>query len=193
MNNIKKESFQSIEDQKILKENCIKNIIFREYDKIDDKYIATNKFYISCEVDCNKIEFKEIDINSFNKKNNTKIIPYENNNLYVIVNNKYLNNTLQKKEYIDLILITNVSFTIDETHINKNDLLKKFINNDSSIDEKIIEDIYYNKDFAKKIKLNIPKKLSELSNKNILKKYLFKVNLIELNQSFYQEDNKLYL
>jgi hypothetical protein len=193
MNNIKKESFQSIEDQKVLKENYIKNIIFREYDKIDDKYIATNKFYISCEVDCDRYEFREIDINSFNKKNNTKIIPYENNDLYVIVNNKYLNNTLQKKEYIDLILITNVSFTIDETHINKNDLLKKFINNDSSIDEKIIEDIYYNKDFAKKIKLNIPKKSSELSNKNILKKYLFKLNLIELNQSFYQEDNKLYI
>lgn len=54
-----------------------------------------------------------------------------------------------KKEYIDLIIIKNISFTLNEVQINKNDLLKKFINNDSNIDEKLIEDIYYNKDFSK--------------------------------------------
>jgi hypothetical protein len=195
MNNIKPTLFHSTEDQKILKKNNIKNNIFREFNKIKDKYVATNNFYISCEVDDNKYEFKEVEINSLYEKSYIKIIPYsENNNLYITVNNKYLNNALQKKEYIDLILVKNISFTINDTEINKNDLLKKFINNDSNIDDKLIEDIYYNKDFSKKIKLNIPINYNNsFENKNIIKKYLFKINLIELNQSFYQEDNKLIL
>jgi hypothetical protein len=190
MNHIKPTLFQSTEDQKIFKENNI----FREFEKIKDKYIAKNNFYISCEVDSDMYEFKEVDIISLYKKNDIKLIPYSDNNLYVIVDNKYLNNALQKKEYIDLIIIKNISFTLNEVQINKNDLLKKFINNDSNIDEKIIEDIYYNKDFSKKIKLNIPQKYNySIENKNISKKYFFKINLIELNQSFYQENNKLIL
>lgn len=190
MNHIKPTLFQSTEDQKIFKENNI----FREFEKIKDKYIAKNNFYISCEVDSDRYEFKEVDIISLYKKNDIKLIPYSNNNLYVMVDNKYLNNTLQKKEYIDLIIIKNISFTLNEVQINKNDLLKKFINNDSNIDEKIIEDIYYNKDFSKKIKLNIPQKYNySIENKNISKKYFFKINLIEINQSFYQENNKLIL
>ena len=187
MNNIKPTLFQSTDDQKILKENNI----FREFEKIKDKYKATNNFYISCDVDSDMYEFKKLDISSLYKKNDIKLIPYSNN-LYVMIDNKYLNNALQK-EYIDLIIIKNISFTLNEVQINKNDLLKKFINNDSNIDEKIIEDIYYNKDFSKEIKLNIPQKYNYSENKNILKKYFFKINLTEINQSFYQEDNKLIL
>ena len=83
---------------------------------------------------------------------------------------------------------------MNETHINKNDLLKKFIYTDSNIDEKIIEDIYYNKDFSKRIKLSIPNKNNILNeNKNIIKKYLFKLNLVESNQSFYQVDYKTHV
>jgi hypothetical protein len=186
MNHLKNTSFQSTEDQKILKKISLKNTIFREYDKIKDKYIATNKFYISCEVDDDKYEFNEFEIESFNIKNNIKFIPDpNNNNLYLIDN---------KNESINLILISNISFTLNEIQINKNDLLKKFINNDSNIDENIIEDIYYNDFFSKKIQLNIPNKYNNyLNNKDTIKKYLFKLNLIESNHIFYQADYKLFL
>ena len=155
--------------------------IYREFEKINDKYIATNNFFISCDNNLEDCEFEKIDINSLCKKNDIKFIPCSNNNdLYISINNTC------KEEYIDLILIKNVSFSIDELQINKNDLLKKFINNDSYKDEKIIEDIYYNKNFSKKIKLQIPVKNN--SYKNISKKYLFKINMFELNQSFYKRE-----
>jgi hypothetical protein len=170
-------------------ENNNNNIIFREFNKIKDKYIATNKFYISFKTNSNNYEFKEVDINLQPIKNFTKIIYNNNNNLYYIVNNSLIN--INNNDYIDLVLIKNISFTINDINIEKNDLLKRFIENDLNIDEKIIEDLYYNKDFSKKIKLNIPKNHYSFENKNFSKKYLFKINSIELNQSFYQEDKNL--
>jgi len=173
--------------------NYSTNNIFREFKRINDKYIALNKFYI-CITNNEKTEFKEIDINSMTDKDYIKITPFsENEDLYISIENKYINDILLKKEYIDLILITNISFTLNEINMDMDYLLKKFIKNDSNIDDKILEDIYYNKNFSKKIKLNLPKKYNySFENKNISKKYLFKVNLIELNQSFYQDDNNLF-
>jgi hypothetical protein len=177
--------FESSEDQKILKNNknniFSENIIFREFNKIKDKYIATNNFYISCEDDDNKCDFKNVDINLLSKNNRKKIFYSGDNNLY------YTIDTIEKKEYINLILISNISFSMNDIYINKDDLLKKFINNNYDIDENILEDIYYDKSFSKKIKLDIP------YNDNTLKKYLFKINSNEINQTFYQEDNKLFL
>ena len=62
---------------------------------------------------------------------------------------------------------------------------------DVEIDDNIIEDIYYNNEFAKKMNINLPDKY--MNQSNIEKKYLFKINMVELNQSFYQENNKLVL
>jgi hypothetical protein len=199
MNHIKHALFQSIDSRKKLRNNkntiFNKNSIFREFDKIKDLYVATDKFYISCEIDDNVYEFNEIDINSLHIKNYMKMIPYfKNDNFYVIDDDKVLDINSQELYCIDLILIKNVSFTINETQFNKNDLFKKFINNDSDIDDKLIEDIYYNNDFSEKINLDLPKKINySLENVNILKKYLFKVNLTESTQIFYQENNKLLL
>ena len=219
----------------------IKNYIFREFEKNKDKFIATNKFYISEEIDGGKMGFHSFDINE-------KIIPYsENENIYISLDNRvreieedlsdanfpesggscdvgfqpdthmteivesikkhknlriscdlhdsfsHLNSPTNKNKYIDLTLVSNISFTIDDININKNDIIQKFIENDSEIDEKLFEDLYYNKDFSNKINIELPKKYND---KKIIiegieadKKYLFKINFIELNCGFYEENN----
>ena len=154
----------------------LKNIIFREFEKKDDKFIAMNKFFISNEIEGGLIEFKGHNINE-------KLIQYSKNN------NIFINN----KTYVDLIIVSNISFSIDETNINKYELIHKFIENNSVIEDKIFEDLYFNKEFSKKINIELPKKYGKeniLDNIKINKKYLFKINFIELNRNISYE-NKL--
>lgn len=160
-----------------------KNFIFREYYKENDKFIAKNKFYVSDDFD-NDV-FLE-----FNSLNMEKIIPYsEKKDIYISTNK------LNFQNYINLILISNISFSLDDISINKYDLIKKMIENDAEINEKLFEDLYYNKDFSNKINLELPKKYD---NKNIIledieikKVYLFKINFIELNNNFEKENSYL--
>jgi len=149
--------------------------IFREFEKNNDKYIATNNFYISSDDEYGNIEYNLFNINSLNK------IVYSDN-LHINVRNN---------EYINLITLSNISFSLNDTDINKNYIINKFMESDVEIDDNIIEDIYYNNEFAKKMNINLPDKY--MNQSNIEKKYLFKINMVELNQSFYQENNKLVL
>ena len=160
-----------------------KDNIFREYYKENDKFIAKNKFYISEDVE-NGIFIE------FNSLNMEKIVPYSNKKDIYISTNK-----LNFENYINLILISNISFSLDDISINKHDLIKKIIENDAEINEKLFEDLYYNKDFSNKINLELPKKYN---NKNIIledieikKIYLFKINFIELNNNFEKENSFL--
>ena len=155
--------------------------IFREFEKNNDKYIATNNFYISSDDECGNIEYNLFNINSLNKIVNDKIIVYSDN-LHINVRNN---------EYINLITLSNISFSLNDIDINKNYIINKFMESDVEIDDNIIEDIYYNNEFAKKMNINLPDKY--MNQSNIEKKYLFKINMVELNQSFYQENNKLVL
>lgn len=155
--------------------------IFREFEKNNDKYIATNNFYISSDDECGNIEYNLFNINSLNKIVNDKIIVYSDN-LYINVRNN---------EYINLITLSNISFSLNDIDINKNYIINKFMESDVEIDDNIIEDIYYNNEFAKRMNINLPDKY--MNQSNIEKKYLFKINMVELNQSFYQENNKLVL
>lgn len=156
----------------------ISKYIFREFNKINDKYIATNKFFISSLNENGKTEY-----NLLNKNIYQQIIE-SSNNLYIHVHNNYNN-------YINLILISNISFSLNDININKSYIIKKSIEDDILIDDILLEDMYYNESFSKKINLNIPKQYN--TNINILTKYLFKINITEINQSFYQENNKLVL
>jgi hypothetical protein len=163
------------------------NFIYREFEKKNNEFIATSKFFISEEIN-DKIEFSVINIIDKNKTNQ-KIIPYENDNkIYILTNNNNNNNNITNKylynKYIDLILISNISFSIDELNINKKEILNKYLKNDTTIDEKILEDLYYNKDFSKKINIELPKKYGNkkyiLEDIEICKKYLFKIKFTEL-------------
>jgi hypothetical protein len=166
--------------------NNSKNHIFREYIKNNDKFIATEHFYISEEVDDEKLGFYKFE-NSNNYS--LKIIPFENNNIDIY----QLLKENQLEYYIDLILISNISFTLEDTQINKSDIIKKMIETDKFIDEKLFEDLYYNETFSKKINLELPINKFDINKKIVLedidikKIYLFKVHIVELNRNFYQE------
>ena len=186
-------------------QNCCNNFIYREFEKKNNQFIATNKFFISEEID-NKIEFTVINMinhnnhtnhTNHNNKNNQKIIPYENNdNIYILTNN-YTNNKYFNKKYIDLILISNISFSLDELNIHKKEILRKYSENDIDIDEKFLEDLYYTKDFANKINIELPKKYGNkkfiLEDIEINKKYLFKIKVNELPLNIYSENKELIL
>ena len=166
-----------------------KKLIYRKFLKIDDKFIATDKFYISEEIDDGKIAFihlnlDEIKLNS-NNNNSLKLLPYfENLDIYINSNNK---------KYIDLVVISNISFKIEETKINKRDLIKKFIISNNTIEEKLLEDLYYNNEFSKKINIELPEKYGNkkfiLEGNDLSKQYLFKIDFSELNFNLDQYNN----
>jgi len=170
--------------------------IFREYKKIDDNYLATNNFYVSDENNCDRLEFKSFDIKNLYQTNIVeKISLYENEqNIYILIKN-INNNTV--KEYIDLIVISNISFSLDEININKINLINKFISCDEIINEHLFVDLYYNENFSKKINLELPKKYNNkkiiLEDIDINKKYLFKISFNELIRNFNEEKNLSYL
>jgi hypothetical protein len=170
------------------KNKNLKNIIFRQFEKKRDKFIATNNFYMSEEVDDGKLEFNSFNTSKYFNKSNEKIVPYNENNIYLLLNNK-INNSLKK--YIDLTVISNISFSLEDININKSDIIKKMVESDDIIDEKILADLYFNEDFSKKINLELPKKYNNqkiiLEDINIDKIYLFKINLLELNRNFQEE------
>lgn len=189
-------TIQSIEDIIEIQSNSknkrknknLKNIIFRQFEKKKDKFIATNNFYMSEEVDDGKLEFNSFNTSNYFNKSNEKIVPYNENNVYLLVNNKN-NNSLKK--YIDLTVISNISFSLEDININKSDIIKRMVESDVIIDEKLLEDLYFNQDFSKKINLELPKKYNNqkiiLEDINIDKIYLFKINLLELNRNFEEE------
>jgi hypothetical protein len=174
----------SIEDTKKVKFN-IRNNIFREYYKVGDEYCAINKFYVSEDID-DKIVFRTFESNVLNESNE-KIIPFSEN-VYISTNSNF-------EKYIDLIVISNISFSLEDININKSEIIKKIMENDVVIDEKLFEDLYFNEEFSNKIDIQLPKKYNNkkiiLEDIDICKKYLFKINILELSRSFYQENNLL--
>jgi hypothetical protein len=153
--------FDSMED--------IKKTIYREYEKINNKFIAMDKFFISEEVDKNRFEY----IQFYSNKESERIIPVDNDSIYMSIDKSKLKN----KNLLDLIILSNVCFSLDENNINKNDIIKKYINsNDESNDSfnRLLEEIYYNNEFSNKINIELPSKY--INTTDLKKKYLFKVD-----------------
>jgi hypothetical protein len=169
--------------------NFSKKYIYREFEKKCEKFIATNNFFISEEIADGNVEYIQYDYHNINKK----MIPYFNNdNIYSYIN---YSNTLDEK-YYKLIVLSNIKFNIDETNINKSEIIKRFIDNDVAINEDFVEDIYCNDIFSNKINIKLPDKY-KFKNKNItLKesnipiKYLFRIELLELNSECVKEINE---
>ncbi len=168
-----------------------KNNIFREYLINNDSFIATNKFFISHENDNGMIEFRIFNVNSINEK----LTPYlSDTNIYISMKDPEKKSSyLNFYNYIDLVTISDITFSIDDIKIEKRTIIKKFIENDCEINDKLFEELYFNTDFSKKINIELPKKYNNkkifLENIDIEKKYLFKIDFIELNRNFYQENN----
>ena len=180
---------QSFEDINNQLSNQNRNNIYREYLLKNDSFIATNIFFLSETNDNGMIEFRIFDVNSITEK----LTPYlSDKNIYISMKDSN-KNSLNLDNYIDLITISDITFSIDDIKIEKRTIIKKFIENDCEIDDKLFEDLYYNTEFSKKINIELPKKYNNtkiiVENIDITKKYLFKIDFIELNRNFYQENN----
>jgi len=192
------QSFEDININLMDKNNKInkidKNIIFREYIKKNESFIATNKFYMSHEIDGGMIEFRICDLNSINEKITPYIYDLNDMNIYISMKDSM---SINFDNYIDLFTISDISFSIDDIKIEKKMIINKFIENDCDIDDKLFEELYFNNDFSKKIDIELPKKYNNkkviLKNMEIEKKFLFKINFLELNRNFCKENNIINL
>ena len=96
------------------------------------------------------------------------------------------------KKYIDLTVLHNISFSLEDININKSDIIKKFLDCDINVDDKLLSDIYYNEEFSKKINLELPNKYNKsiiLEDIVIDKIYLFKNKSFRINRNFESEYN----
>ncbi len=177
MKNIARKSIEDIND--------VKNYIFREFQKKEDNFIATNNFYTSEEIDNKKVQFNSMDTEE-------RIIPCANNDVYISIKNNIDEETdnFITKTYIDLILLSNITLTLDDIKINKTELIHKILSSDMTLEERLFEDLYFNEEFSNKINLELPKKYNDskiiIEDIEVHKKYLFKINILELNRTFYQ-------
>jgi len=194
MENNNKHSIEDIKKiySKTIKENQLverENFIFREYTKNKNKFIATHKFFISEEIGDGKVEFILINLKNYNsyypyKKMGEKIVHYHNN--------LYIHEEEQNKEYINLLVLSDISFSLNDEIINKNEIIKKFIENEGKCDiANFFEDMYYNEEFSKKINMDVPKSVEFNVEPSENKKYLFKIALAESSVSFFEESNSM--
>ena len=191
---ISQKSSISIDDiknvvKKITKNNNIlgKNEIYREFIKINDSFTATNNFFLSDEIENNKINFNKISLSKqkeslFNIGNN--IYEYNGPRIYNEEESYLL------KELVNLVIIGDIEFRIDEINIEKTEIFKRFIENEKEINEILFEDIYYNDSFSNKINIDVPKfKKALIEDNKIQKKYLFKIKINELSCCYSVESN----
>ena len=155
--------------------NMSKNIIFREYKKSGDAFIASKDFYTVSMKD-NRLCFQQLQ--------SSNCINEIDNQLYEFKGDRIYNNTSSyiEKKYVHLCVIQDIEFSIEDIHINKQELFKRFIENDIEINQELLEDIYYNQDFSRKINIDI-QKVSKQIEDNIEKHYLFRINLKELQSN----------
>ena len=191
--------------------NYTSNTIYREYDKQNnDIFIATDKYYISEKNEDSITEYIGFNFSkdySYNGGKHIKNIylPFINNFFETITqcddtelfishdayrtfnddNSSYIN-----KKYIDLVIVNNISFSLDEIKVNKRDIIQKTIMNDILIHDKLLEKLYFNDNFSKNISIKLPEKYNKLVFDNTINnKYLFKINFTELPLNYNNEIN----
>ena len=183
----------------------MENSIFREFKRDNDKFIGTDKYFISEEVENKKYEYLGFNFSKnylyngycklkgiyapYKKYFCEKMTPCkDDDNLYISLdanriykddNSSYLN-----KEYINLILVDDISLNLDENEITKRDIFKKIIENDLNVNDNFIKSLYDNnemeKNMNKDISLQIKNNNISLENMEINTKYLFKIHFSEL-------------
>lgn len=191
-------------------EKSIKNnvpFLFREYEKYNEQFHATNKYFLSEEIDDGKVVFigfdfsaikdlKESEDNKWmipflkslsNKKFIVEeIIPHSNmKNIYYSVKG---NSDYDQDMYLNLITIQNISFSYDEHTLKQKDIIKRFLYNDQEIDDSFLEDTYYNESFSKKVHLNLPIEFKQELTIDVNKRYLFRVHSIEIDSELGKEN-----
>lgn len=170
MNTLKKTLLNK--DNRQNSKNMNKNIIFREYKKNDEIFSASKNFYIVSTED-NRLCFKQLQSSNCINEVDNQLYEFKGERIYDEISS-YI-----EKKYIHLCVIQDIEFSMEDLHINKQELFKRFIENDIEINQELLEDIYYNQDFSKKINIDL-QKVSKQTEDTIEKHYLFKINLKEL-------------
>ena len=155
--------------------NMNKNIIFREYKKNGDVFIASKDFYTVSTED-NRLCFQQLQSSNCINEVDNQLYEFKGERIYNEISS-YI-----EKKYIHLCVIQDIEFSMEDLHINKQELFKRFIENDIEINQELLEDIYYNQDFSKKINIDL-QKVSKQIEDTIEKHYLFRINLKELQCS----------
>lgn len=143
--------------------------IFREYVKENNKFVATNNYFVSDNDSDSKYIKTQGNSNEkyIEKKNNRYVIHYE-------INYKDSEIISETKE-VDLILIKNIDLEMNNETIDIKKLIKsnEINNNDCDL---LLQDLYFNTFYYDKFDIKI-------NNKNITnsKKYLFKIKKGEIN------------
>lgn len=147
--------------------------IFREYEKNNNKFLATNNFFISEHFDDNSNDEKYIKILG---NNNEKYIEKYEDTYFVYYNVDYNDKEVIKEiKEINLMVIKNLNIEINNYDID----IKKLIKNNeiSNLEcDKLIEDFYFSPYYINKFNISNTSKLN--LNK---KKYIFKIKRGEIN------------
>ncbi len=186
--------------------------LFREYEKYNEQFYATNKYFLSEEIDDGKIVFIGFDFsviqNLKESEDNNWMVPFlksMSNKKFVVeeilphatMKNVYYSksrtqNSSTENPYLNLITIQNISFSYDEHTLQQKDIIKRFLSNDQQIDDSFLEDTYYNESFSKKIELSLPEDTKQYLTIDVSKRYLFRVHAVELDREL-GEENYYYL
>lgn len=127
------------------------NLLFREYKKEGQHFIATQQYY---SYEPEKNEF----IDFFNQKNDEmKIYFCPIQKVYYSLNEE------EEREYIDLYVIQKINFTQQDFKLTRQEIMMKMSLHDVEIDEKFIKDLYF----------DISYKFQQTENKKMQKRYLF--------------------
>ena len=194
-------------------EKSIKNnvpFLFREYEKYNEQFHATNKYFLSEEIDDGKVVFIGFDFSAIKdlkeSEDNKWMIPFLKSlsnkkfiveeiiphasmkNIYYSLRGKTLYETSDMFSPINLITIQNISFSYDEHTLKQNDIIKRFFYNDQQIDDSFLEDTYYNESFSKKVQLNLPIEFKQELTIDVNKRYLFRVHSIEIDSELGKEN-----
>ena len=162
--------------------NMNKNIIFREYKKNDDVFTASKDFY-TVSLEDNRLCFQQLQSSNCMNEVDNQLYEFKGDRIYNEISS-YI-----EKKYIHLCVIKDIEFSIEDIHINKQELFKRFIEKDIEINQELLEDIYYNQDFSKKINIDL-QKVSKIIEDTIEKRYLFRIKLKELQCSTCVENIK---
>ena len=144
--------------------------LFREYKKSQNKFIATNNFFISSHGN-NSNEEKYIKIYG---NNNEKYIEKKNNSYFIYYDINYKDSEIiNHVKETNLIVLKNLNLETNNDLIDIKNLIKgeKISNNEC---DELIKDLYFNS-------VNFQKFNLKNREDNTNKKYLFKVKRRELN------------
>ncbi len=129
------------------------NLLFREYKKEGQHFIATQQYY---SYEPEKNEF----IDFFNQKNDEmKIYFCPIQKVYYSLNEE------EEREYIDLYVIQKINFTQQDFKLTRQEIMMKMSLHDVEMDEKFIKDLYFD--------ISYQYSIQQTENKKMQKRYLF--------------------